>query len=123
MRFHRRSDGSSQDWSRLAARRYIRLGTHSHHAYIGFAAARQPTLNRPESQPKAARPMPVMSDRWIRRMALDHGMIEPFVDDQVRAGVVSFGLSSYGYDIRVADEFKVFTNINNLVIENICIKK
>ena len=50
-------------------------------------------------------------------MATEHGMIEPFVDEQVRAGVVSFGLSSYGYDIRVADEFKVFTNINNTVID------
>jgi dCTP deaminase len=50
-------------------------------------------------------------------MALEHKMIEPFVDDQVRAGVVSFGLSSYGYDIRVADEFKVFTNINSTVID------
>ena len=50
-------------------------------------------------------------------MAQEHGMIEPFVDDQVRAGVVSFGLSSYGYDIRVADEFKIFTNINNTVID------
>ena len=61
--------------------------------------------------------MPIKSDRWIRRMALEHKMIEPFVDDQVRSGVVSFGLSSYGYDIRVADEFKVFTNINNTVID------
>jgi dCTP deaminase len=61
--------------------------------------------------------MPIKSDRWIRRMAKEHGMIEPFVDEQVRAGVVSFGLSSYGYDIRVADEFKVFTNINNTVID------
>jgi dCTP deaminase len=50
-------------------------------------------------------------------MALEHRMIEPFVDDQVRSGVVSYGLSSYGYDIRVADEFKVFTNINNTVID------
>jgi dCTP deaminase len=50
-------------------------------------------------------------------MATEHGMIEPFVDDQVRAGVVSYGLSSYGYDIRVADEFKVFTNINTTVID------
>jgi dCTP deaminase len=50
-------------------------------------------------------------------MALEHGMIEPFVDGQVRAGVVSYGVSSYGYDIRVADEFKVFTNINNTVID------
>ena len=53
-------------------------------------------------------------------MALEHSMIEPFVDDQVRDGVVSFGLSSYGYDIRVADEFKVFTNINNTVIDPKC---
>jgi dCTP deaminase len=59
----------------------------------------------------------IKADKWIRRMATEHGMIEPFVDSQVRAGVVSFGLSSYGYDIRVADEFKVFTNINNTVID------
>ena len=50
-------------------------------------------------------------------MALEHRMIEPFEDRQVRSGVVSYGLSSYGYDIRVADEFKVFTNINSTVID------
>ena len=50
-------------------------------------------------------------------MALEHGMIEPFEDRQVRAGVISYGLSSYGYDIRVADEFKVFTNINSTVVD------
>jgi len=61
--------------------------------------------------------MSIKSDRWIRQMSQKHGMIEPFVDSQVRAGVVSFGLSSYGYDIRVADEFKVFTNINTTVID------
>jgi len=61
--------------------------------------------------------MAIKSDRWIRQMAVEHGMIEPFVDAQVREGVVSFGLSSYGYDIRVADEFKVFTNINSTVID------
>ena len=59
----------------------------------------------------------IKADRWIRKMALEHGMIEPFEDRQVRAGVVSFGLSSYGYDIRVADEFKVFTNVNNALID------
>ncbi len=53
--------------------------------------------------------MSIKPDRWIRRMALDHGMIEPFVENQVRAGVVSYGLSSFGYDIRVADEFRIFT--------------
>jgi dCTP deaminase len=61
--------------------------------------------------------MSIKSDRWIKKMALEHRMIEPFEDRQVRAGVVSFGLSSYGYDIRVADEFKIFTNINNTVID------
>ena len=59
----------------------------------------------------------IKADRWIKKMALEHGMIEPFVDSQVREGVVSYGLSSYGYDIRVADEFKVFTNINNTVVD------
>lgn len=61
--------------------------------------------------------MAIKADRWIRQMAREHGMIEPFVDGQVREGVVSYGLSSYGYDIRVADEFKIFTNINNTVID------
>ena len=60
--------------------------------------------------------MSIKSDRWIKEMARG-GMIEPFVECQVREGVVSFGLSSYGYDIRVADEFKIFTNINNTVID------
>ena len=50
-------------------------------------------------------------------MALEHRMIEPFEDRQVREGVVSYGLSSYGYDIRVADEFKVFTNLNSTVVD------
>jgi dCTP deaminase len=59
----------------------------------------------------------IKSDRWIRQMALEHGMIEPFEDRQIREGVVSYGLSSYGYDIRVGDEFKIFTNINNTVID------
>ena len=59
----------------------------------------------------------IKADRWIKRMALEHGMIEPFEDRQVRKGVVSYGLSSYGYDIRVADEFKVFTNINSTVVD------
>src|ERR1700761_5782512 len=61
--------------------------------------------------------MPVMSDRWIRRMAQQHGMIEPFVESQKREGVISYGLSSYGYDARVADEFKIFTNIDSAVID------
>ena len=61
--------------------------------------------------------MTIKSDNWIKRMALEHKMIDPFVENQVRSGVISYGLSSYGYDIRVADEFKVFTNINSTVID------
>ena len=61
--------------------------------------------------------MSIKSDRWIKRMALEHGMIAPFEDRQVRQGVISYGVSSYGYDIRVADEFKVFTNVYNTVVD------
>ncbi|MCL4244704.1 MAG: dCTP deaminase [Candidatus Dadabacteria bacterium] len=61
--------------------------------------------------------MGVKSDGWIRKMAKEHGMIEPFVDGQVREGAISYGLSAYGYDIRVSDEFKVFTNVFNSVVD------
>ncbi|MCG6927843.1 MAG: dCTP deaminase [Acidobacteria bacterium] len=61
--------------------------------------------------------MAVKSDKWIRKMALEHGMIEPFTEKQVREGVISYGLSSYGYDVRIADEFKIFTNINHMVVD------
>jgi dCTP deaminase len=59
----------------------------------------------------------IKSDRWIKRMALDKGMIEPFEEQQVRQGVISYGLSSYGYDIRIADAFKIFTNVFNSVVD------
>lgn len=61
--------------------------------------------------------MSVKNDAWIRRMAQEHRMIEPFVDGQVREGVISYGLSSYGYDIRVTDEFKIFTNVHSAVVD------
>lgn len=65
--------------------------------------------------------MPVKSDRWIRDMAENHGLIEPFEAQQVRTlgdnKVISFGTSSYGYDIRCAPEFKVFTNINSTIVD------
>ena len=61
--------------------------------------------------------MSIRPDTWITRMALEHRMIEPFVNDQVRAGVISYGVSSYGYDVRVGDEFKVFTNVYNTVVD------
>jgi len=66
--------------------------------------------------------MSVCSDKWIRRMAVENAMIEPFVDGQVKADdagnrVVSYGLSSYGYDLRVSDEFKVFTNVHSVMVD------
>jgi len=66
--------------------------------------------------------MSIKSDKWIRRMAQEQGMIEPFVDGQVKkrddgTGIVSYGLSSYGYDVRCADEFKIFTNINSAIVD------
>jgi dCTP deaminase len=61
--------------------------------------------------------MAIKSDRWIRKMALEHDMINPFNDRQVRDGVISYGLSSYGYDLRVADEFKIFTNVNSAIVD------
>jgi dCTP deaminase len=59
----------------------------------------------------------IKSDRWIKRMALEKGMIEPFEERQVRHGVISYGLSSYGYDIRITDTFKIFTNVFNSVVD------
>jgi dCTP deaminase len=61
--------------------------------------------------------MGLKADNWIARMAENHGLIEPFVAGQVREGVISYGVSSYGYDIRVADEFKVFTNVYSSVVD------
>jgi dCTP deaminase len=66
---------------------------------------------------KKGKRMAIKSDRWIRKMAQEHDMINPFAEKQVREGVVSYGLSSYGYDLRVADEFKIFTNVNSVFID------
>ena len=61
--------------------------------------------------------MAIKADKWIRKMALEKRMIEPFEEKQVRKGVISYGLSSYGYDIRVADEFKLFTDIYSTMVD------
>lgn len=65
--------------------------------------------------------MTLKSDKWIRRMALEEGMIEPFIDNQVRTlengKIVSYGLSSYGYDLRLGPHFKVFTNVYNSIVD------
>ena len=60
--------------------------------------------------------MPVLSDKWIKKMALE-GMITPFEEKQIRDGKISYGLSSYGYDARVSNEFKIFTNINSDIVD------
>jgi dCTP deaminase len=61
--------------------------------------------------------MTIQPDSWIRRMAKNHGMIEPFVEQQVSAHVISYGVSSYGYDIRVADEYKIFTDVFSAIVD------
>ncbi len=61
--------------------------------------------------------MGLKPDHWITRMAREHKMIEPFVESQVRGGAISYGVSSYGYDIRVADEFKIFTNVYSTIVD------
>ncbi|HCB44266.1 MAG TPA: dCTP deaminase, partial [Pseudomonas sp.] len=65
--------------------------------------------------------MSIKSDRWIRTMSQEQGMIEPFVERQIRGAegerVISYGVSSYGYDVRCADEFKVFTNIHSAIVD------
>lgn len=61
--------------------------------------------------------MGILPDKWIREQALQNGMIEPFVEKLQRSGVISYGLSSYGYDARVADEFKIFTNVDSAVVD------
>ena len=61
--------------------------------------------------------MPIMPDTWIRERAEKDGMIEPFVDSQRRDGMISYGVSSYGYDARVSREFKIFTNVDNAIVD------
>ena len=61
--------------------------------------------------------MSVLPDTWIRKMATEHGMITPFADRQHREGIISYGVSSYGYDARVSEEFKIFTNVDSAVVD------
>lgn len=61
--------------------------------------------------------MSIMPDTWIRERALKDNMIEPFVDSQKREGTISYGVSSYGYDARVSDEFRIFTNVDNAIVD------
>ena len=61
--------------------------------------------------------MSVQSDKWIKKMANEYGMIDPFEESQVRGKKISFGVSSYGYDARVSNEFKIFTNVNSEIVD------
>ena len=61
--------------------------------------------------------MAIKSDKWIKKMSLEEDMIDPFVDGQIAKNVISYGVSSYGYDLRVADEYKIFTNVNNSIVD------
>ena len=61
--------------------------------------------------------MTVLSDKWIKKMSKENGMISPFVDKQQKKNVISYGLSSYGYDARVSNEFKIFTNVNSSMVD------
>lgn len=61
--------------------------------------------------------MGLKSDHWIKKQAVFNKMIAPFVEEQVRDGAISYGVSSYGYDLRVADEFKIFTNVHNAIVD------
>lgn len=61
--------------------------------------------------------MGLKADNWIRKMAKEQGMIEPFIENQVRKDVISYGVSSYGYDVRVTDEFKIFTNVHSAIVD------
>lgn len=61
--------------------------------------------------------MGILPDTWIREQATQNGMIEPFIDGQKREGTISYGVSSYGYDARVSDEFRIFTNVDNAIVD------
>ena len=83
---------------------------------------RRPWHNAPAWEPKPRTgwrtgTRMIKSDKWIRRMCREHGMIEPFEEKQMREGTISYGVSSYGYDLRIADEFKIFTNINSTIVD------
>jgi dCTP deaminase len=100
------AEGRIVDRARAASA--LRIATEGENS--GASLARRPAFGNHDS-------MAILSDKWIREHATQHGMIEPFVEAQKREGVISYGLSSYGYDARVSDEFKIFTNVDNAVVD------
>jgi dCTP deaminase len=95
-----------------------RIGVRFFPAHV-FAPRRSPPFPCPAAPNHISPDSPtmIMSDRWITRMARETGMIEPFEDRQVRKGVISYGVSSYGYDMRVAREFRIFTNVMSSIVD------
>jgi dCTP deaminase len=89
---------------------------HLHHPRPQLSLGRRECLPSPRHPATPAR-MAILSDKWIREQATTNGMIEPFVEAQRRDGCISYGLSSYGYDARVAPEFKIFTNVHSTVVD------
>lgn len=77
----------------------------------------QSNTARPFADEASAAMPGIMPDHWIRDMAVNHGMIEPFTEKQKRDGVISYGLSSYGYDARCSEEFMIFTNVDNALVD------
>ena len=86
-------------------------------------AALKKNLKKRKKIKRKKEKMTVLSDKWIKKVAKQKGMIKPFVDKQVRKGKISFGLSSYGYDARVSNEFKIFTNVNSGIVDPKVFKK
>lgn len=108
-------------WPLLRVRRLPRplrasrgVSTGRPHAYYPPAA---PSLHGTTPTPHPRRHVSIKNDRWIIEMAKNHGMIEPFESSQRRAGVVSYGVSAYGYDMRVAPEYKIFTNVLSSIVD------
>ena len=87
------------------------------------AALKNNLKKRKKLKKKQKKKMTVLSDKWIKKAAKEMGMIKPFVGNQVRKGKISFGLSSYGYDARVSNEFKIFTNVNSGIVDPKVFKK
>jgi dCTP deaminase len=83
-------------------------------APVSFAARSARACSPP---PATRSPMSIINDRWITQMSREHGMIEPYEDRQVRKGVISYGVSSYGYDMRVAREYRIFTNVLSSIVD------
>jgi dCTP deaminase len=104
----------------FACRREIEPGLSAQQANNGLAG--DPGCRRGRAQPGKTlrRSMSIKNDAWIRRMVREKDMINPFAEKQVRDGAISYGLSSYGYDLRVADEFKIFTNVMSAVVDPKC---